>query len=256
MNLVGPFIALFLTFAVLSFVWRDNPLYRTVESLFIGVAMGLFATFEIRQVLIPRLWDRLVAGPSTALAWVSAIVVILVSLILVARAIPSLHWLGRVPIAIAVGSLAGMVAAGFFRSVLIPQVGASATTLTFTDTLSHARSMCLLESAPPNALTNVVCSFGPYVNQLVIGLGVVAALMHFIFSRKENAGFRAVSRIGSIVVMITLGVTLAFVVMTHFAVTIDRAQTMIEAPELAFLALGIVVLTLAVLRGLREPSRR
>ncbi len=56
MTLIGPFIALFLTFAGLSFVWRDNPrLYRTVESIFIGVALGLFATFEIRQVLIPRI---------------------------------------------------------------------------------------------------------------------------------------------------------------------------------------------------------
>jgi hypothetical protein len=149
-----------------------------------------------------------------------------------------------------------MVAAGFIRSVLIPQVGASATSLAITDSLSHARSLCLLEAQPPNALTNLACNFGPYVNQLLVGLGVAAALVYFVFSRKENAGLRVVGRAGSIVVMITLGVTLAFVVMTHFAVTIGRVQTMIEAPELTFLALGVVVLTLAVSRGLRGSFLR
>jgi hypothetical protein len=255
-NLIGPFIALFLTFAVVSFVWRDNPLYRTVESIFIGVALGLFATFEIRQVLIPRLWDRLAAGPSTAMVWVAAIVTTLVAALLLARTVPPLAWLGRVPVAIAVGSLAGMVAAGFIRSVLIPQVSATATSLTITDALWHERSLCLLESQPPNAMTNLVCNFGPYLNQLLIGLGVAAALVYFIFSRKENAALRAVSRTGSIVVMITLGVTLAFVVMTHFAVTIGRAQTMMESPGISFLALGVVVLTLTVSRGLTGPLRR
>ncbi len=58
------------------------------------------------------------------------------------------------------------------------------------------------------------------------------------------------------VIMVTLGVTLAFIVMTHFAVTIGRAQTMMESPGITLLALGVVVLTLAVSRGLHKPLER
>jgi hypothetical protein len=54
-----------------------------------------------------------------------------------------------------------MAAAGLVRTVLVPQVGASAASLVITDSLAHERSVCLLESQPANALTNVACSFGP-----------------------------------------------------------------------------------------------
>lgn len=254
--MMGPFVALFLTFAVLSYLWCDNPLYRAVESAFIGVALGLFATFEVRQVLVPRLWDRLAAGPATAFAWVSTLLIIVVAALLLARAVPPLAWLGRVPVAIAVGSLAGMTAAGFVRSVLLPQVGASAASLVIGDTIAHERTVCLLDAQPANALTNVVCSFGSYLNQLLIFVGVVAGLVYFVFSRRENAGLRAVSKVGSLVVMVTLGVTLGFLAMTHFAVTIGRAQTMIEVPGLAALALAVVAIVVVCVRALPGPFRR
>ncbi|MEZ0313335.1 MAG: hypothetical protein ACAI38_16305 [Myxococcota bacterium] len=251
--MIGQLIALLLTFAVLSYVWRDNPLYRMTESIFVGVALGLFAAFEVRQVLLPRFWDRLAAGPATGAAWVATLLVILVVALMLARLVPPLAWLGRVPIAVAVGSLAGMAAAGFVRAVLVPQVGASAASLVITDSLAHERGVCLLESQPANALTNVACSFGPYLNQLFIFAGVVAGLVYFVFSRGENKGLRAVSRFGGWIVMMTLGVTLGFMAMAHFAVTIGRAQTMMETPGLALLALAIVVLTLLCLR--RDPPK-
>lgn len=251
--MMGQLVGLLATFAVLSYVWRDNPLYRSAESIFVGVALGLFATFELRQVLLPRLWDRLALGPATGAAWIAVIVVILVTGLLLARFVQPLAWLGRIPVAVAVGSLAGMAAAGFVRTVLVPQVGASAASLVMSDSLAHERSVCLLESQPPNALTNIMCSFGPYLNQLLIFVGVAAGLVYFVFSRRENKGLQAVSKFGGWVVMITLGVTLGFMAMAHFAVTIGRAQTMMETPGLARVALAIVVLTLMCLK--REPPR-
>ena len=251
--MIGQLVASLLTFAVLSYVWRDNPLYRMVESLFVGVALGLFAVFEVRQVLVPRLWDRLAAGPATGAAWVATLLVLLVLALMLARLVPPLAWLGRVPVAVAVGSFAGMAAAGFVRSVLVPQVGASAASLVITDSLAHERTVCLLESQPANVLTNLACSFGPYLNQLLVFAGVIAGLVYFVFSRRENKGLRAVSRFGGWIVMMTLGVTLGFMAMAHFAVTIGRAQTMMEAPGLALLALAIVIFTLWCLR--RDPSK-
>ncbi len=251
--MIGQLIGLLLTFAVLSYVWRDNPLYRSAESIFVGVALGLFATFELRQVLLPRLWDRLTLGPATGAAWVAVLLIILVTALMLARFVQPLEWLGRIPVAVAVGSLAGMAAAGFVRTVLVPQVGASAASLLIDDALAHERSVCLLESQPPNALTNIVCSFGPYLNQLLIFAGVAAGLVYFVFSRRENKGLQAVSRFGGWVVMVTLGVTLGFMAMAHFAVTIGRAQTMMETPGLALIALAIVVLALLCLK--RDPRK-
>jgi hypothetical protein len=241
--MIGPFLALCLTFSVASFLWRDNPLYRTAENLFVGVALGLFATFELRQVLVPRLWDRLAAGPSTTAPWMTALLIVVVCGLMLARPMRGLAWLGRVPIAVAVGSLAGMAAAGVVRSALIPQLGATAAPLVITDSLVHERGVCLLEASPANTLTNIMCSFGPYVNGLIILLGVAAGLVYLLYSRRESQAIRVVSRIGGLVLMATLGVTLGFLAMAHFAVTIGRAQTMIDTPGLALVALGLVVLS-------------
>lgn len=246
MTLIGTFTALVLTFSVLSFAWRDNPLYRTVENIFLGVALGLFTVFEVRQVLVPRLWDRLAAGPATGSTWIASIVIVLVLCVLAARAVHPLAWLGRVPVGIAVGSLAGMAAAGFARVVLIPQIGASAASLTFTSDSLHSRAVCLLETEVPNAITTIACTFGGYANALLIALGVIAGLVAMTFSRNENKALRGVGRVGGLFVMVSLGVTLGYLAMTHFAVTIGRAETMMESPGLAGLALVFVTILVVV----------
>jgi hypothetical protein len=74
-----------------------------------------------------------------------------------------------------------------------------------------------------------------------------------MFSRRENKGLRAVSRFGGWIVIMTLGVTLGFMAMAHFAVTIGRAQAMMETPAVALFSLAIVVLTLLCLR--RDPPK-
>lgn len=246
MSLVGPFIALVLTFAALSFAFRDNPLYRTVENIFLGVALGLFTVFEIRQVLLPRIVDRLAAGPATGGIWIATMVIVLVLALLVARAIPPLAWLGRVPVALAVGSLAGMAAAGFARVVLLPQVAATSASLIRTSDLLHERSVCLLETESGNALTTFVCNLAGYTNHLLIFLGVVAGLVALTFTRKENKGLRVVGKLGAVMIMVSFGVTLGYLAMTHFAVTIGRAETMIQSPGLAALAFGIVAILVLV----------
>lgn len=256
MTLIGSFIAFVLTFAVFSFLWRDNPLYRTVENIFLGVALGLFASFEIRQVLLPRIYDRLAAGSATGGAWIATICIVLVTSILAARAIAPLAWLGRVPVAIAVGSLAGMAAAGFARVVLLPQVAASAASLTITSESLRARSVCLLEAESASALTNLACRWGGYLNALFIFAAVIAGLLAVAFARKENKTLRGVSRFGTLIIMITLGVTLGYLAMTHFAVTIGRAQTMMESPGLAGLALLVVAILVAVTAQRRTPVTR
>ena len=256
MMLAGSFLALVLTLAALSFVWRDNPLYRTVENVFLGVALGLLATFEVRQVLLPRIWDRLAAGPATGGAWVATIVIVLIAAILAARAVQPLAWLGRVPVALAVGSLAGMAAAGFARVVLIPQVAATSASLTLTGPLLHERSVCLAATDAANALTTLACTFGGYVNAFIVTLGVIAGLVAFTFARRENKALRVVGRAGSLIIMVSLGVTLGYLAMTHFAVTIGRAETMIQTPTLTGLALVFVTILLGLTaRRLRPVTR-
>ncbi len=55
------------TLAILSFLFRDNPIYKFAEHLFIGVAAGYYVGLEWHNVFIPNLWRPMIgagdAGP-------------------------------------------------------------------------------------------------------------------------------------------------------------------------------------------------
>lgn len=56
---IGIWIAAFLTLAILSFLWRDNPAYRLAESVFVGVSAAYWMVFAFHAQVIPNLIARL-----------------------------------------------------------------------------------------------------------------------------------------------------------------------------------------------------
>ena len=53
-------IGAFITLCCFSFLWKDNPLYRFTESLFVGVSAGYYlSVVSFHQVLKPNLLAKL-----------------------------------------------------------------------------------------------------------------------------------------------------------------------------------------------------
>ncbi len=57
---IGATLAGLLTLAIFSFLYRDNPVYKFAENLFVGLASGYYLATEFHQVFRPNLWDPLV----------------------------------------------------------------------------------------------------------------------------------------------------------------------------------------------------
>src|SRR5437867_4655624 len=53
-------IAALLTLFAFSFLYKDNPLYKFAEHLFVGVSAGYYIVLNFWTVVIPNLWDPLV----------------------------------------------------------------------------------------------------------------------------------------------------------------------------------------------------
>ncbi|HQK95944.1 MAG TPA: hypothetical protein PLD23_20775, partial [Armatimonadota bacterium] len=49
-------VAALLTLIAYSFLYKDNPAYRFVEALFVGVSAGYGLAIVYRDVVIPDLW--------------------------------------------------------------------------------------------------------------------------------------------------------------------------------------------------------
>jgi hypothetical protein len=66
-ELVGHWLAIFLTFCILSFLYKDNPFYKFAEHLFVGVSIGYIVIQQYYSVLEPKLVDQLGDGRWLAL---------------------------------------------------------------------------------------------------------------------------------------------------------------------------------------------
>src|SRR5438046_3103578 len=97
----GVWIAALLTLFIFSFLYKDNPLYKFAEHLFVGVSAGYIIVQQFWQVLYPNLVQPLVAQ-HTPERW-KFIVPGILCLFLFTRFSSQIAWLSRFAIAIIIG---------------------------------------------------------------------------------------------------------------------------------------------------------
>jgi hypothetical protein len=61
-DVVGYWIGIFLTFWCLSFLYKDNPFYKLVEHLFIGVSVGYLIVLQYGDNIEPKVIDAIFGG--------------------------------------------------------------------------------------------------------------------------------------------------------------------------------------------------
>ena len=107
-TLIGTWLAGFLTLAILSFLYKDNPFYKIAESV-----------VDVK----PMLWDTFVTETGIE-KWIILIPGAL-GIIMLSRWFPKSAWLSRWPIAFTVGVGAGLGITANIQGYVVPQVGAT-----------------------------------------------------------------------------------------------------------------------------------
>ena len=108
-----------LTLFILSFLYRDNPLYKLAEHLFVGVSAGYYIALAYQETIRPNLVDQLAAHHWWRLAALG------LSLLMFTRFSPRIAWLSRWPLAFIVGMYAGINVGAYGRGDLIIQLEAT-----------------------------------------------------------------------------------------------------------------------------------
>ena len=57
--MIGPWIAAFLTLAIFSYLYKDNPFYKVAEHLFVGISTGYWTSMFFWTQIQPNLFGRL-----------------------------------------------------------------------------------------------------------------------------------------------------------------------------------------------------
>jgi hypothetical protein len=182
----GVWVGALSAIAIYSMLYKDNPFYRLVEHIFIGVSAGIAVTAGIQtfrsQALTP-------IGKGNY--WL--LVPIALGVLLYARYFREVQWLNRLPLSFLMGTSAGVAMRGAVESQIVGQLTAS---------------MVKLNS----------------VNSWVIFLGTILSLSYFFLTWKAKGVTGWAPKIGRYFMMASFGAAFGNTVMGRVSAAIGRFQ--------------------------------
>ncbi|MBC8515517.1 hypothetical protein H8D30_06665 [bacterium] len=223
---IGIWLAAFLTLAILSFLWGDNPFFKFAEHLYVGIGAGYLVVVAwhndiATNVVAPvREGYALVQGGDGA-GWSNILNPILAcvvgSFLFFPVVAPKLRWLTRYAFAFILGSFSGIKAAVVVKANLVVQAEAT------------IRKACAVSKrcAEDAGLVHTP-EIGAIVSAVVILVLVLCGLVYFFFSLEHKGPVRVVARIGIYGLMVGFGASFGLTVMGRVSLLIGRLQFLFE----------------------------
>jgi len=185
---LGTLVALILTLAIFSFLYRENPFYRFAEYLLVGISVGYYLVIICRNTLYPMVIDRIFIRGELL-----AIVPVILGLLMFARLSRKWAYLSRLPLALMIGFGAGISIPAMLQARIMKQMSASMLPLTS-------------------------------INGIIILIGVISTILYFYFSKKQEGFYGNITRLGTYFLMIFFGATFGYTVMSRVSLLIGRLE--------------------------------
>lgn len=219
---IGVWIAAFTTLGVLSYLYRDNPLYKLVESVVVGVSAGYWFVVGFWDNLIAKLFLKLT--PELVHAWFIPLadgetmaprdwwylVPLAFGILIFFRFIPKLEWVASWPLAFVVGMTAGLKLIVFIEADFIGQI--------------QNTMMPLIVFVADQPAKRLRFDLWQSVRNTLLVAGVLCSLTYFYFSVEHKGAIRHIARCGIWVLMITFGSSFAFTVMGRITLLTVRLE--------------------------------
>jgi hypothetical protein len=213
----GEWVAALLTLSIFSFLYKDNPVYKMAEHVFIGISAGYFVSLEYWNVFVPNLWNPLMEATRDNLILV---VPFALGLLLFTRFYPRISWLSRWSMAAMIGSYAGLAIIGALQGDLVAQIRANMIPLYSPGSIGALGSS--------QGATEVFFAALEILKNPLIIIGLIATLVYFFFSREHKGGFGAVSKVGVWFLMISFGASFGYTVMSRVSLLIGRLHFLLS----------------------------
>lgn len=205
-------ISFLLTLMVLSYVIGDNPVFRVVVYIFIGVSAGYAAVVTWHQVLYPRLIVPLLTG--NLVERLLAFIPFVLGLLLLFKLSPRTARLGSLSMAFLVGVGAAVAIGGTVLGTLFPQTRAAMNELNLSNTGQY-----WLERLSEGFLMLI---------------GTITTLVYFHYGAKATTSgpqrsklISILSWVGQVFVAITFGALFAGVFVAAMTALIERLNFVI-----------------------------
>ena len=152
-EIVGYWLGIFLTFCILSFLYKDNPFYKLAEHLYVGVSIGYLVVQQYFDVIHTYLVEKLGNGA------LLTIVPLVLCLMLFTKAVSRrFSWVARYPLALVVALYAGF-------AIKTVQADLGAQVKDATQSLDHPKLN--INTATPEELAALPGISGPVAEKIV-----------------------------------------------------------------------------------------
>lgn len=197
-DIMGLWIASFLTICVFSFLWGDNPLYKFAEHVYVGISAGYWMCVGYWGTIVPEIVD-----PLKAHRW-GKLLPLALGIMLLFQLSPKTSWVSRWPLCFLVGMQAGLQIVFTMDAMVIKQVEASIRPLVVF------------------GADNSFDFWSTLINWILV-FGLLCGMLYFYFSvPHEGPVFGTGARIGIWVLMIALGASFGYTVMARISLLIGR----------------------------------
>ena len=237
-------LQVFFTLAIFSFLYRDNPVYRFAEHLFVGVAAGYWIVIQFHTIFLPHFWipfkEKAVLPlfrfdfPSFEFVKFLLIIPGFLGFLMFFKFHKKTSWISRWPMAVVIGTYSGLAIIGFSQGDLIAQIKAN-----FLPLLEKASYSNFMAAPTLDHLFRLVW------NPLLI-VGVISSLIYFFFSKEHKGAVGATATLGIWFLMISFGASYGNTVMTRISLFLERANFLLEHPWTSLVSIAVIVAVIAL----------
>jgi hypothetical protein len=239
-SILGAWVATGLTLFIFSFLYRDNPLFKLAEHLYVGVSVGYTIVKTYDTVIV-----HLIVKPIFEEGEMALLMPVAIGFLMLTRYVPKAAWMSRYAFALIVGIGSGLAIPRTISSFILKQV---------EDTV---RPLLSLTAGEGVTFTMNLLNPASNLNAIIILIGVSSVLFYFFFSIEHRGPGRVVARTGVNFLMIAFGAAFGYTVMARMSLLIGRLTDLIEFSDAAYgrPTLWLLILTVAALVALsRRPA--
>lgn len=194
------------TIAIISYIYRDNFLFRIAESVMVGIAAGYTLVMIYFQTLHTDLVLDLAFGKEPT-RWLKIVPAIL-GVMLATRLFPKVSWLSRFPLSI-------MIGIGIGQGLPLGLQGSVMEQIRGTIKIDFPGQFARLMIGDWAAL-------GLIAGNIIIVVGSICGLLYFFFSKAHTGAFGRVAKCGVYIIMIGFGASFGYTIQGRIALFADR----------------------------------
>jgi hypothetical protein len=189
----------FFTIALLSFLYRDNPVYKIAEHIFAGLSAGYYVGLIWDTVIIQQLWT-----PMTTEGRWWLVVPGIMGFLMFTRFWEKISWVSRISLAFVMGVTAGIFIVSQLHGLVLPQMRDTMLPLWNGD------------------------GFAALALAVIVVTGVISTLIYFYFSKEHTGAMGVTAKVGIWFIMISFGAHFGYTVMGRVSLLIGRVQFLVQ----------------------------